>query len=366
MNRQQFISYVQQPAVLSADSVVLLDGLLKEYPFFQTAQLLYAKNLFDQNSIQYNHQLKVAAAYSGDRRVLYKLINDKAVQQEPAGAKMVIVQPVSESLVKPVIQVDLKQQKLIENIELKVEKLLDAKFEKLSSKLEETTKVIEQRLHDVEQQSAEVIPVEKAEVKSDIAEIKPPKDIQLVYSIGKKFEPESKTPVDAGEMSDLTKNAINEAIDASVEMQVSHLIYDEKKKKQQVKKVEDAKAEEQKGLDKNAVLSFTKWLKNTKRFEAEKQVGRQQVLDLIDKFVDNEESKISKPKAEFFSPEHMARKSMELDENMITETLAKILVKQKNYSKAIRAYETLSLKYPEKSVFFATQIIEIRKLIKST
>ena len=40
----------------------------------------------------------------------------------------------------------------------------------------------------------------------------------------------------------------------------------------------------------------------------------------------------------------------------MTETLAKIYEEQKNYDKAIRAYRILSLKYPEKSAYFARQI----------
>jgi hypothetical protein len=354
MNRQQFISYIQEPEILSDDSAAFLESLVKEYPFFQTAHLLYAKNLSNQNSIQYNNQLKVAAAYSGDRKVLYNLISkNKPAELKVVERKPVFVEPVTETLVIPVVQPDVKQEKLIENIEQKVGKLLDEKIEILSFKLEANAKVIEQRLSEVEHKTEEVKPV--------VAEIKPPKDIQLVYSIEKGFEGGLKPPVDASEISDLTKDAINEAIDASVEMQMSQLMYEEKKKKQQ----EAIKIEHEKGLDKNAVQPFSVWLKSTKRFETKKEATRQQVFDMIDEFTRKQETEGVRPRVEFFSPENMAKKSVELDESIITETLAKILVKQKEYSKAIRAYEMLSLKYPEKSVFFATQILEIKKL-KST
>ncbi len=74
MKHQEFIDYLTHPHVLGDTSLLSLNKVVDKFPYFQTAHLLFAKNLHAQNNINYNEQLKVAAVYASDRTVLYNLI----------------------------------------------------------------------------------------------------------------------------------------------------------------------------------------------------------------------------------------------------------------------------------------------------
>ena len=58
--------------------------------------------------------------------------------------------------------------------------------------------------------------------------------------------------------------------------------------------------------------------------------------------------------------------SKSLEDSCLTETLARIYIKQKRYDKALQIIKNLSLKYPEKNVYFADQIRFLEKLIINT
>jgi hypothetical protein len=75
MNRQQFIEYIKSPEKLNAASVIQLEKLIQEYPYCQTADVLFTINLYKENHFKFNDQLKLVSAYACDRKLLKGLIN---------------------------------------------------------------------------------------------------------------------------------------------------------------------------------------------------------------------------------------------------------------------------------------------------
>ncbi|MEA1873429.1 MAG: hypothetical protein U9N51_03240 [Bacteroidota bacterium] len=100
-------------------------------------------------------------------------------------------------------------------------------------------------------------------------------------------------------------------------------------------------------------------LENNKKTNA-----KNQKQEIIDKFI-TERSK-SKPS---FSK---TKKTIDFDipkfhetSELVTETLAKIYTSQGHLDKALTTYEKLSLKYPQKNIYFANQIEKIKELIRT-
>jgi len=114
--------------------------------------------------------------------------------------------------------------------------------------------------------------------------------------------------------------------------------------------------------------SFSEWLKITKAEPVDREQesailetneSRQRKFELIEEFI-SKNPKIKPGK--IANKANLANESITAPESLMTETLAKVYLEQKNYKKAIQAYKILILKNPEKSGFFADQIRAIEKL----
>ncbi|MFV0571362.1 MAG: hypothetical protein ACK5M1_02890 [Xanthomarina gelatinilytica] len=307
MNQKGFIEILQSPKSITAENTLALQAITEEFPYFQSARALYLKGLKNKESFKYNQELKTTAAYTSDRSILFDFIT-------------------SEEFLQNEISQFIKQNTAhLKDIPVEVEDISVNKSvsidDTLKQQIKDTTGVLDPDLFQPKK--------ERANFKLE----------------------ESKETANAAQQETAAKTASPDTI-----LQLGKPLQ----------------------FDQSETHSFNEWLKltrfkpiersNTEDIEAEKttkapnksQKTRDKKFDLIDKFISKNPR--LKPQQYTSNNANLAEEQMIQPESLMTETLARIYVEQKNYKKAIQSYNILSLKYPEKSGFFADQIKAIKKL----
>jgi len=248
MVKSTFSEVISNPEKVDSLTISDLQEVIKEFPYFSGAHLLLAKKLKSEDSVLFEKQLNLTAAYVPSRKVLYDLIHDTPNA----------IQEVSDPIQHEVEKIEEEKKPRTEKDEL--DELIQAA-------------------------SASAFSLE---------------DIP---------EPEKSTPKDPRKTG-------------------------------------------------NQTLNFTDWLAF---FEGNKLKELKSEADIIVDFI-REEPNIGAARIEDSPRENLAKSSsIDLNDEMVTETLAKIHLDQGNRMKAVEIYERLKLKYPEKSPYFAAQIEFIKQ-----
>ncbi|WP_335973960.1 hypothetical protein [Gaetbulibacter jejuensis] len=311
MQLQDFTYLLQNPQNITTDQISGITSVIEEYPYFQPARALYLKALKNKQSFKYNLELKTTAAYTTDRSILFDYITSDAfnqneisqiIKQNYEHLKTIEVKDADDISVNKSVTIDDALKQHIKDTEGVLDpNLFEEKF---------IAKNVEQFISDIN--DAPKIPI----IDIDTDNIEPSPKEQL--NIGKPLE-----------------------------------------------------------FNKTETHSFTEWLKITsfKPIERESSIEVEETNDtqeeaqestidkkfeLIDKFL-SENPKIV-PVKDTKPQQNLAQPKPEQNDGLMTETLARIYLEQKNYDKAIQSYKILSLKYPEKSGFFADQIKAVKKL----
>ena len=88
MTSKQFIKYLQDPGQFSDASVVEFETLIKQFPYFQTAHLLYLENLNAVDPKSAQEKLHDEAIYICDRSILYNILNNSVKNNDSADKKV--------------------------------------------------------------------------------------------------------------------------------------------------------------------------------------------------------------------------------------------------------------------------------------
>ncbi|WNH11130.1 hypothetical protein [Thalassobellus suaedae] len=308
MNQTDFTYILQHPQAIAHQQTDAIKSIIDEFPYFQSARAVYLKGLKNQSSFKYNQELKTTAAYTTDRSILFDYItSDEFVQNE-----------ISQFIKKNTshlkdIDVD------IEDISINKSVTID---DALRQQIKDTDGVLDPALFEAKEKrlSSNAFVLDESESIETVTEETKTQDVSAseILSLGKPLQFEKKETHSFNEWLKITsfKPIIREEIEEPLKIV-------------KTKKTSTSK-------DK------------VKKFE------------LIDKFI-TQNPKIN-PKKSTSSKGNLAKAQMIQPESLMTETLARIYVEQKNYKKAIQSYRILSLKYPEKSSFFANQIKAVEQL----
>jgi len=74
MNITDYTYLINKPDAINERQNALLEKIISDFPYFQSARVLRLKYLFKEDSFRYNYALKVAAAHTTDRSILFNFI----------------------------------------------------------------------------------------------------------------------------------------------------------------------------------------------------------------------------------------------------------------------------------------------------
>ena len=313
MQAKEFINYIKNPNSLEKDSVKELQKLVNDFPYFQSAHLLLSLASKKWDASVYQKSLKKTAIVVTNRSHLFNLIQQfelsNTVIEDSDHQKLVV-----EEVLDPIDSTK----------ELNILKAAELLTENSDSEISETE--FQQK---TKPNAEEVLENEIAkQVVSAIVEKQMNNlyDTQLLFKQNK--EPENFTDwLRLIQKSNKQLSAEN-ILDTNTENNT------------------DIKTRLEKGKIITQESALNKKLKN---------------LALIDKIIENSPGQIKiKDDQKFYSPEQNAKESLLENEHLVSETLAKIYALQGSVNKAVRAYEILSLKFPQKSAYFASLIQKLK------
>ncbi len=140
MNLTEFTYLLNHPSQINQKNTADLETIINKFPYFQSARALHLKGLYQQDSFQYNQNLRLTASYTTDRNILFDFItsgNFEILQQTFLEEKAAKINDITVNEFNIVIQPTVEKDKLeqsIKNSILKSDTVKERDFNQISKK----------------------------------------------------------------------------------------------------------------------------------------------------------------------------------------------------------------------------------------
>ncbi len=309
MNRSDFLKMIENSGPSDRQTTGEVNEIIEIFPYCQSAYILLLKGLQNTADVRFENQLRRSAMHVADREVLYYFLKEeKEVRNEPEPE--IQAHEFSGNVMPDSQQVVIETAKNSEDLINEIEK----------NEREETPEETgDEVLHSG--QRPVFIPAESDNGDSSASfffldDESETEEERVVF-----MDPGFSVPEEEAKLLEL---------DTDIQITSS----DEESMREEQLHVEDQDSMKQKQSE-----LIDKFILTNPRIEPAREKS------------DTPQADISKP----FTEERG---------EFVTETLAKIYTSQGYYSRAIDIYEKLSLKFPEKSSYFASQIEKVKEFIK--
>ncbi|HOK51102.1 MAG TPA: hypothetical protein PLD12_12215 [Bacteroidales bacterium] len=316
--KEEIKNILCQPQQFSSDYLPQLQKVVEEFPYFQPAYFFLLKFHKQQSYAKYTESIERYIWHIHNRQLLYDFLND-VHSFESRGTDKTITSAEKD--------VTVETSSSPKSFTVANRRDSESLQESLSETLSQATQV------DVSEEfEKKILPDIQFELDESIEIIKPSEeyeDFSLLEPSVSDQENDKDNVLELDEISTTSSVTLEETSPAIA--------------------VEDSTPQVQEANE--AAPSSNSFGKKTNM-----------QFSLIDEFLEKLPHIKPQPVPETAPVTDISQNSVEVHDDFMTETFARILVKQGSYDRAIEIYRKLILKFPEKNTYFASQIEEIEKL----
>ncbi|MCH2021875.1 MAG: hypothetical protein MK207_05290 [Saprospiraceae bacterium] len=336
MTTSEFNILFKDPGQLSDLSYEILDKLLLQSPYCNGIHMLLLKKYKIDKHISYERYLGMASMYASDRTKLYNFLNTSAKLKNKVVA----------------INKEISQEQIKTNLKTKLIPPPPVFIHKVSKNppvfvVEDSSEVADDTLLSTEPEvDKDDISLSTMPIEEWLNNFEPPRIIQNKKPvINKKGFKLSRVPLFDNDIFDFLEK---ESSEKEIHNKVDKIKQKSKNKKQS------------KNIGKKKKHNLTENKVELSSDQIDDKPNTEDIFDLFLSKTDNFIKSIGdRENEEKIGIESWEDNSTDENEDIVSETLADLLVLQGQKDKAIKMYRTLSLKFPEKSRYFAEKIEEL-------